>query len=316
MNFRFQVLIAPLTLLAGCAIADEKLPDPPVPVHTTPTPPPPVASENHDYEQRVYAPSGVLISPDKAKQIVDTFRDTYGRLGRPRVLIYVNRELVDEHSGLKLTGRTESTKSTVKEKESSFQGDAPRNPPSPGTSSDTTNTPGKGSSTSKSTTVTSNNSYSSADKPAPTLADRQTVREIERLIGRPFRAAGATLADQKVAASLIADQPLDHFVAPTNDTARKDREALTKVADLVIEVLISSRNVTVPQVSGDQTVNVPDIQITAIKLATSEVLGQASASDVLGKDQQAGRIARHFDVRDVTEATALALMDDISGSTK
>jgi hypothetical protein len=37
---------------------------------------------------------------------------------------------------------------------------------------------------------------------------------------------------------------------------------------------------------------------------------------VLGKDQQAGRIAKSFGVRDITEATALALMDDLAQSTE
>jgi hypothetical protein len=41
------------------------------------------------------------------------------------------------------------------------------------------------------------------------------------------------------------------------------------------------------------------------------IVGQAAASDVLGKDLQAGRIIRQFGVADITEATALALMDDM-----
>jgi hypothetical protein len=67
----------------------------------------------------------------------------------------------------------------------------------------------------------------------------------------------------------------------------------------------------VPGISGDQVVAVPDIQATAIRLKDAAILGQASASDVLGKDAQAGRTIQNFDVRDITEATALALMDDM-----
>ncbi len=37
-------------------------------------------------------------------------------------------------------------------------------------------------------------------------------------------------------------------------------------------------------------------------------MGQASSSDLLGNN---GSYARNFDVREVTEATALALMDDM-----
>jgi dipeptidyl aminopeptidase/acylaminoacyl peptidase len=37
----------------------------------------------------------------------------------------------------------------------------------------------------------------------------------------------------------------------------------------------------------------------------------AAASDIIGKGVQAGRVVRQFDVRDITEATAIALMEDM-----
>jgi len=66
------------------------------------------------------------------------------------------------------------------------------------------------------------------------------------------------------------------------DQAAKERDALAQAADIAIEVLISSRNLTVSEVSGDSTVAVPDIQMTAIRLKDAAIVGQASASDVLG----------------------------------
>jgi hypothetical protein len=264
-----------------------------------------------------------LIAPNKAKQVVDTFRSTYEKLGKPRVLFFVNRELVDESSDIKLASRTETTESELGEKKSSFEADpnAPK-PTSTGAAqtqvnvalggnaggSDTATTPGKGTVEAKTTKVTAENKYTGGDKTAATLADRQTVREVERLF--------ATLADQKIAAALIADQSIDHFVAPTNEAARKDREALAKIADVVIEILVSSRNVTVTNVSGDTVVPAPDIQVTAVRLSDSTIIGQASSSDILGKDQQAGRIVKQFDVRDITEATAFALMEDMTQTAK
>jgi len=79
-------------------------------------------------------------------------------------------------------------------------------------------------------------------------------------------------------------------------------------------VLISSRNLPVVEVSGDSTVAVPDIQMTAIRLKDASILGQASASDVLG--QSATRAAKQFGVSEITEATALALMEDMLSSAK
>jgi hypothetical protein len=87
---------------------------------------------------------------------------------------------------------------------------------------------------------------------------------------------------------------------------------LGKITDVVLEVLITSRNETVVEVSGDRTISVPDIHATAIRLKDSKILGQASSTDVLGKGQGAARLARTFDVHDIAEATALALMEDIA----
>ena len=51
-----------------------------------------------------------------------------------------------------------------------------------------------------------------------------------------------------------------------------------------------------------------DIQATAIRLADAKVLGQAASSEMTGRDPRA---ARSFGVRDIAEATALALMEDM-----
>ena len=126
-----------------------------------------------------------------------------------------------------------------------------------------------------------------------------------------MREAGATLVDQKVAAQLIANRPLEDFVG-TADTpeARKDREALTKSADAVIEVLMSSRDVSVPTISGAQTVSVPEIQATAINLKDSKIIGQAASSEVTSRVPPSS--LGGYDVSEITEATALALMEDMT----
>ena len=311
-------------------------PEPPVPIveagpRPQPAPVDGVAPESDG--QRLYGPVSTLVAPEKAKQVVDAFRAKFIKEGAkaPRYLIYVNRELVDEISGLRVTGRKERTESIVGETKSTFEVDpnAPKStPPANGSGQAQVNvnignsntgadasTPGKGSAEGKGTKVIAENTYTYHDKASGSLVDRQTVRDIERLFGRPLRAGGAKLADQRTAAALIADKPLDHFTTATNEAARKDREALNNVADVVIEILVSSRTVKVTGVSGDTTERVPDIQATAIRLGDSAIIGQASATDVLGKDKVAGRVARKFDVSDIAEATALALMEDITLTT-
>lgn len=273
------VLFAPLAgVLASLGFAQVSNPPPPQPppvVQATPRSPSAVPQPGlPGAGQRVYGPSGdTLIARQTAEGILEGFRRTYKTDGAPRVVIYVNRALVDTVSGLKLTDRVEQFE----------KGDGPAK-------------------------TTGTNTYKRKDAPAPTLADQQTVREIERLFGRAFRHAGAQLADQQVAASLLPDEPGAHLVG---DHAAKDRKALANIADIAIEVLISSRNLTVPEVSGDTTYPVPDIQATAIRLKDAAIVGQSAASDIIGKGVQAGRVIRQFDVRDITEATALALMEDM-----
>ena len=272
--------------------------------------------------QRVYGPSpDTLVARETTNGILENFHKVYAPTSAPRIVIYVNRELVDFDAGMKLTGRTEKYETT----ESAAKHDL-ETPPSPGapqtqinvavngnTGSPASAAMGKGTSNSTVTKTSGENTYQIKEAAKGTLADKQTVREVERLFGRVFRNGGASLADQKNAASLLEDKPGGRLVG---DAAAKDRAALAKVADFAIEVLISSRNLTVPELAGDKTYAVPDIQATAIRLKDSAIVGQASASDILGKDIQAGRIMRQFDARDITEATAIALMEDMLTGTK
>jgi hypothetical protein len=215
----------------------------------------------------------LLVPSDVVNNVIAKFRTAYGSASAPRIVIYVNRELIDTSSGIKLTGHTENYERA----------------------GDTTKTTGT-------------NTYSASEKSTPTLADKQTVRDIERLFGRVFRNGGAKLADQKVAEDLLADKPDQRLLG---DNAARQREALSGVADIAIEVLISSRNLTLPGLTGDKSVMIPDIQATAIRLKDAAILGQASASEIIGKGQAAGQAMRSSGVPEITEGTAIALMQDM-----
>jgi hypothetical protein len=238
-----------------------------------------------------------LVTQEQATSVINRFKEAYPKLGSPRFAIYINRDLVDEDSGLKLSARkekTDSIKSTV-DKEVKLGS---------GTNVATITAPGQAD------RVVNQNTYRVHDKKEMTLADKQTIRDVERLFGRPLRLAGATLADQRAAAQLLEGKPVNGFsVETSSDQARRDREALSKIADVVIEVLISSRNVTVSEISGDRVYSVPDIQATAIRLNDSRIMGQASAAEIMGGNP--AQAARSFSVNQIAEATALALMEDM-----
>lgn len=252
---------------------------------------PPAAQPAYVYDQKPLQQQPMLISQADAQSVVEQFRTNYPKMGNPRILIYVNRDLVDQQSGLKLSGRSETVKTLRKADDNATNG---------------------GSTTTESY---AKNNYYNNGQAQPTLADRQTVRDVERLMGRPLRAAGATLVDQRVASQLMENRPLDSLTLET-DQARKDRAAVNQIADVVLEVLISSRNVTVPAFNADRTYSVPDIQVTAIRLKDAKMVGQASATDVMNRAGGPAMAARNFSVQDITEATGIALMSDMLQETK
>lgn len=277
------------------------------------------------YEQKPLAGRPLLVTPDQAQTIINRFKEAYPKMGSPRILLYVNRELIDEEGGLKLSARSEEVEA--------IRGDVKREAPADTHSAGKNATPAaagspgplghlnanaldaaapKGGVSGELEKVTAKNTYRARERAPLALADKQSIRDIERLFGRPLRMAGATLVDQRVATQLLADKPLHHFTTPTEgEAARKDREALAKYADVVVEILVSSRPVTVVEISGDKTYSVPHIHATAIQLRDSRILGQATSSDLIGEGLQAGKVARNFGTREITEATALSIMEDM-----
>jgi len=279
----FSFLIVPLLF----AQREPPTPEVPVPVTQAPankgTPEQTLLARPQEENQRLYGSRDSLINADAAHAMSDRFRAEYGQAASPRIVIHVNRALINPNGGLRLTGRTEKYYESTSQKEGA----------EPTTSSD----------------KSGENTYAAGEAPKEaTLADQQTVREIERLFGRVFRQAGAKLADHRAAAALLDDQPNTRIGA---DQSAKEREALKQIADIAIEVLISSRELRVSGVSGDSMLTVPDIQATAVRLSDSAIIGQAAASDIIGHSSAGGAVARRFGAQDVTEATAFALMEDM-----
>lgn len=275
---RAALVVALVVALAPAVRAAEADPYIPPPVHRADPVPP---AEPGPANQRLWhQPAPSLVAPDVARGIVEDFRATYAALGQPRLLFFVNRELL----------AAASTASTV-----AVAAAAPAAPGVAKTGPAAAN-PGPGAGDAGRRFV---------------LADRQTARDVERLFGRPFRLAGATLADQAVAATMLDGEEAG-AVARGAAGLERERAALRRHADVVVEILIGSRTGTVPGRQGGPAVAVPDIQATAIRLSDATILGQASSADVLGgADGPAARLAARHGIDQVAEATALALMRDL-----
>ena len=147
----------------------------------------------------------------------------------------------------------------------------------------------------------------------PTLTDKLTFREVEKLFGRPLRIAEAALSD--LPESMFTGLEKTSSRNPL-DWIKTDREALSRLADVVIEVLISSRSVSVREISGDRVYIVPDIQATAIRLRDSQIIGQANATDLLARQPNLGAALRANTIQEFTESVALVLMQDIALNVK
>jgi hypothetical protein len=151
-----------------------------------------------------------------------------------------------------------------------------------------------------------NRQESSAGNASPgstgkTPIDAQTAQEVEALFGKPLQAAGAVVADPQAAAQVIGDKSLVEVITTSNSP--RIREALAKIADAAIEIVVSP---TVAP-SGDQTVPAATLQATAIQLSDSRVLGQAASSELTS-----GAAPAPLDAKDLSETTALALMRNMT----
>src|SRR5687768_11651174 len=81
------------------------------------------SGETYVYEQKPISGRPVLIAPEQAKGLIDRFKASYTKLGSPRMVLYVNRDLIDETSGVKLTERKERVQSNSTEVKTEFKAD-------------------------------------------------------------------------------------------------------------------------------------------------------------------------------------------------
>ncbi|MGB9602751.1 MAG: hypothetical protein ACP5MG_03000 [Verrucomicrobiia bacterium] len=310
------ILIAGLAtpLLADLIPAPQSKPGPPPPIYFATDKKQEkkeITAGTNVYDQKPAPPPPMLITPEQAKGVIDRFKEGYPKLGSPRFLIYINRELIDTRSGVLASVASAKTQRATTQIDSTVK-DSKAVAAALGITNTVELPPGKY--TKQTENVTINQTLKQKDKPEPSLADRQTARDIERLFGRPLRAAGATLVDHSIAVQMMEGKPVkDFLVSSEGDVAKKEREAIKKIADVVIEVLVSSKQVTLPGLTGDITYNVPDIQATAVRLSDSKIIGQAASADIISRSQ---RPVQYLNVYEVAEATALVLMEDMLLSVK
>jgi hypothetical protein len=237
---------------------------------------PPIRIAGYQYQEDLLTGLPPLIREDKAQQIVNFFKDVYPEMGTPRILIYVDPETVDAD---KITHHR-----LVIDKLDPY--------------------------TTKKNQIKQIASEIRDSQIVPTTPDPAMVYDVGHLFARPFRAAGALIVSDKTAKQLTKGQPVGELIGLTNTPeAQVRREVLGGGADVVVEIEIFMRSIGIASISGQQTLSIPELTVTAISLRDGKIVGTASSSDVT-KNISLERMGV-MDVRQLTEATALALMNDM-----
>jgi hypothetical protein len=155
--------------------------------------------------------------------------------------------------------------------------------------------------------------YVTRDLAAPVAGgsdDPQSLPDVQHLFSRPLQFAGANLTDPNLAAAMLAGKPVEYFTgALDTPQVRKDRAALARIADVVIEVVITSKTVSVSAAADAQAVAIPEIQSKAVRLSDGKILGRGYSTQMTNRIPPAKLVK--YDVREIAEAAALALMEQM-----
>lgn len=146
------------------------------------------------------------------------------------------------------------------------------------------------------------NRYSAGDSAKASASQPATTPDIEQLVARTLRSGGATLADQKAVNELMPGKILKASTKDEDLKASHDRDSLRKIADVAIEVVISSH--TIAGKEGEKPETVPDVQASAIRLEDGQIIGQAASANLKGQ-------VRELNLSNASEAIAISLMEDM-----
>lgn len=252
------------------------------------------------------------------REVVDQFCASYAKEQKPRLLLFVNRELLPSQR-LEVSVKTE--------KSTQVKGDAVDGA-SGGTNvqiGNNTQTHGggivmnpvqTGAGGEKKETTTTYKAGSKPDLGTPALNEFD-ARQLEETFRRPYFSAGARFVDQRMAASLLKNFGLtgDRFLSPPSTDAERDaQDALKKSADIAIELLARHYDVTFPTPAGDTTVHRLDLVATAYDLKNpGVVIGQISSETLYGFNQPGGTRRNVTDL-EIIDQTALALMQQLTAT--
>jgi hypothetical protein len=252
--------------------------------------------------------------------VVDQFRASYEKQQKPRILVYINRELVPENR-LVLTARTEKStqvKGDVTEKSGNVNVQVGSNNTkeiNSGGTILTINPRETGAGGEKKESTSTYSAPTTDNDLGITKLTTFDMRQLEETFRRPYFAAGARFVDQRIAATLLRpfSTASERFLtAPTTDQEKAQFDALKQCTDIVIELLARHYEVSHPTPAGDSTIRRLDIVATAFDMKQPGlVLGQISSETLFGFNQPGGTRRPVTDL-EIIDQTALALMQQLT----
>ena len=261
------------------------------------------------------ANTGPVLPIEDYEGTVNSFRTSYQKAGKPKLLLYVNRSLVKN--------RGEMLEITESETTSKTKGDTI---PTNGNTNIQIGTDNKNQ-TGPATNVTGKGGERIDSSTAKLRVDTERelgvaavteaqAREIEEVFQKPLFDAGTKLVDQKIAEvglTKFKDADGNFLTAPKTDKERQEVEALQKSTDIVVEVLARQKTVVIPQPSGDDRKETRlELTVTATSLKDGVKLAQVNSNSLFGFNRRFGdRKERRYNQvtsAEIIEQCALALM--------
>ncbi len=250
--------------------------------------------------------------------VIQTFRQVYQSLGKPKVLVYINRRLIRDRGEVVVTSES-SNSIKVKGDPISVGGGG----------SVQIGTGNKIEETGRVVTGKGGERLESAQK-SERISDQglmgvrgvndREVREIEEWFQGPLMEAGVLLVDQRVAqiSNKIFSPADGSFLTALNESREKEEiESLRKSTDWVLEIMTEMRPVKILMVSGaDRIEERPQYTVTLVRLKDGVKLAQVNSDSLFGFNRRNGeqkqRQMKRVTGAEIAEQSALALMQRVN----
>ena len=256
-----------------------------------------------------------LLPIQNPEEVVSQFSQKYEAAGKPRIVVYINRDLVHNQVDMQPLITSQRSEQVIGDVVDQPRGNI-FGQPQPVNPTVQTGLGGERLS-SESVYVAGGQYHELGVQP---LNDYD-VRQLESVFMDRFSSAGAIFVDQRTAESLNKDfgQRLNsRFITPTNNVSTEQNEvnSLKKSADIAIEILVRDRVEITPTPGGDVSRRVVTVVATAMSInQPGVILGRVSSDHIFGFDTISGRALRAqyrvLQTIDYVDQVSLALMQSM-----